>query len=167
MLTKTRDQQSSLCVDWMLRRHMDEVLAIEADSFGQPWGMDDFRNCLIDRNRLGQVATVDYRVVGFMIYAIQDQTYELLTMAVSADWRFRGVGRRMLGHVARKLSAGRRNRVSAIVPESNLQAHLFLRACGFTARPPILHGVPTDHGVEEDAYRFVLPVCRALQLSTD
>jgi ribosomal protein S18 acetylase RimI-like enzyme len=54
------------------------------------------------------------------------------TLAVSPGARRRGVGRRLLADMKGSLLlGGTANRLRVFVPDDNLGAHLFLKACGF------------------------------------
>jgi ribosomal-protein-alanine N-acetyltransferase len=145
---------------WMVRRDMDAVLAIEAESFEHPWSERDFIDCLRRRLCIGMVARLGDRVVGFMIYELSKERIDVLNFAVAADCRRRGVGRRMVEHLAAKLSPQRRRWVTVSVGESNLAAQLFFRDCGFRAVLPILKGRYRSGDFVEDAYRFELAVDR-------
>jgi len=96
----------------------------------------------------------DERVVGFIVYELimGGKRIHLLNFAVAADCRRRGVGSAMMGKLTRKLSAGRRRRITVLVRETNLAAQQFFASCGFAAEG-VLAGEFDE--TDEDAYRMV------------
>lgn len=142
-------------IRWMIRRDMPEVLAIEAASYAEPWGEEDFLERLRRRNVIGYVAAVDGPhgsdvVVGFFVFELHADHLVILNLAVHPDHRLQGLGRAMIGKMAGKLSDHRRTHLTADVDEANLDAHLFLKACGLRATHVISGGDPSGR----DAYTF-------------
>lgn len=146
-------------IRWMIRRDMDEVLAIEAGSSPWPWSEEDFLRCLRQRNCIGMIAEpvlADARpgdppppVVGFMIYELHNARLHVLNLAVHPLWRRRGVGRALTAKLASKLRSHRRVAVVIEVRETNLAAQLFLAGQGYRALQ-VQRGFYEDSG--EDAY---------------
>ena len=136
-------------VRWMLQRHMPEVLGIENASFEFPWTEAEFVACVRQRNCVGLVAEVDDKVVGYMIYEMAKSKIRLLNLAVSPEWRRRGVGRYLVQKLINKLSLQKRNRITLEVRETNLPAQLFFRSLGFRATS-VLRNFYQD--TPEDAY---------------
>ena len=126
-------QEVCVHIRWMIRRDMPEVLAIENRSFEFPWSDEDFIRCLRQRNCIGMVAEYDERVVGFMIYELHKNRLHVLNFAVRPEFRRRGVGHSMIRKLIGKLSDQRRNRILLEIRETNLDAQLFFRDCGFRA----------------------------------
>ena len=116
-----------------IRRDMDEILRIEAESFGvNRWSEEEFLACLRQRNVIGVVIARDcYEVVGFMIYQLSKQKLIVLNMAVQPASRRQGFGRLALQRLKDKLHQQRRTIVQANVTEDNVNAHLFFSGCGF------------------------------------
>jgi ribosomal-protein-alanine N-acetyltransferase len=141
--------QSKVHIRWMIRRDMQEVLAIENGSFEFPWHEEDFLRCLRQRNCIGMVADQDDRVVGFMIYELHKSRLHILNFAVSAQARRQGVGSQMVEKLVGKLSSQRRSRILLEVRETNLAAQLFFRENGFRALS-VLRDFYED--TPEDAY---------------
>jgi [ribosomal protein S18]-alanine N-acetyltransferase len=120
-------------IRWMIRRDMPEVMEIEELGFEFPWSEKDFMRCLRQRNCIGMVAEHGDRVVGFMIYELHKKRLEILKCAVHPNWRAEGIGRQMMEKLINKLSHQRRDKLTASVPERNLDAQLFFRAMGMRA----------------------------------
>ena len=157
----------------MIRRDMADALDIENDGFEFPWSEDDFIRCLRQRNCIGMVAEQEDRVVGFMIYELHKTRLHLLNLAVSKDYRRRGVGAQMLAKLTAKLSTQRRTRILLEVRETNLPAQVFFRTLGFRA-VSVLRDFYDD--TTEDAYlmqyryrpvesEMILPINRITKLA--
>ncbi len=136
-------------VRWMLREDLEAVLRIEHESFEFPWSESEFLACIQRPNCIAMVAVVQEKVVGYMIYEMGPQWFQILNLAVDAEYRRSGVGRALVQRLINKLSPRRRYKISLQVRETNLPAQLFFRALGFRAKA-ILHDHYPD--TAEDAY---------------
>ena len=132
-ISEPEKSESHIDIRWLIRRDMDEVLRIEAESFGvNRWSEEEFLACLRQRNCIGVVIVRDYsEVLGFMIYELHKQKLTILNMALQPVSRRQGFGRLAIDRMEVKLSQQRRTSVQAHVTEDNLDAHLFFSACGF------------------------------------
>ncbi len=128
-----RKQELRVHIRWMIRRDMLEILEIEKHAFEFPWCEEDFIRCLRQRNCIGMVAERDEQIVGFMIYELHKTRLHILNFAVHPDYRRRSVGKQMVDKLIGKLSHQRRTRILLEVRETNLDAQLFFRNCGFRA----------------------------------
>lgn len=120
-------------IRWLIRRDMDEVLAIERSSFEFPWTEEEFLCCLRQRNCIGTVAELDHEIVGFMIYELHQSMLRILNFAVAPGMRRHGVGQQMVQRLIDKLSQQRRREIVLEVRETNLDAQLFFQNCDFRA----------------------------------
>lgn len=120
-------------IRWLIRRDMDEVLAIERASFKFPWTEEEFLCCLRQRNCIGTVAELDHEIVGFMIYELHQSMLRILNFAVSPEHRRHGIGHQMVQRLIDKLSQQRRREIVLEVRETNLSAQLFFSNCDFRA----------------------------------
>lgn len=147
---------ATIHIRWMIRRDMDEVMAIEEECFGEfAWGEKDFLKCLRQRNCIGMVAEQRDAVVGFMIYELHKSQLFLVNLAVAEDSQGIGVGRAMIAKLAGKLSQHRRTAIALEVRERNLAAQKFFRAMGFEATR-VLRERFEDTGEDAYAMRYVL-----------
>src|SRR4051812_30431620 len=147
-------------IRWMIRRDMQEVLAVENESFEFPWCEDDFLRCLRQRNCIGMVAEHDDQIVGFMIYELHKQRLHVLNFAVAARFRRTGVASQMATKLIAKLSTQRRSRILLEVRETNLAAQLFFRSAGFRAVSVLrsfYEDTPEDAYLMQYRYRAVEP----------
>lgn len=136
-------------VRWLIQRDMPDVLRFES-SLDDPWSREDILTLLRQRNCIGMVAEQGEKVVGYMLYELHERRIDLLRLVVCPRHRSLGVGRQMLEKIQSKLSTHRRSHIIADVPDGNLPAQKWLRACGWRAIC-VVRGDP-------DLYRFVLRV---------
>lgn len=94
----------------------------------------------------------EFLPVGVALYTVRRGRLTLDRLAVHPLARRRNVGRRLLAEVQRRTLTHCVPRVVATVPETDLDALRFARACG--VRPARL--VPGEPG-EPDGVRFVVP----------
>lgn len=120
-------------IRWLIRRDMDEVLAIERSSFEFPWTEEEFLCCLRQRNCIGTVAELDHQIVGFMIYELHQSMLRILNFAVAPELRRNSIGSQMVQRLVDKLSQQRRREIVLEVRETNLDAQLFFAKGGFRA----------------------------------
>ncbi len=120
-------------IRWLIRRDMDEVLAIERYSFQFPWTEEEFLCCLRQRNCIGTVAELDHKIVGSMIYELHKSILRILNFAVAPEARRHGIGRQMVQRLIDKLSQQRRREIVLEVRETNVPAQLFFSNNGFRA----------------------------------
>jgi ribosomal-protein-alanine N-acetyltransferase len=126
-------------IRWMIRRDMEEVMAIENHKLRDPWQEEDFLKCLRQRNCIGMVAETkdglqsEPYVRGFMVYCLEKNRLEVLNMAVHRNWKHRDIGTAMMDKLKSKLSSHRRTSIHWQVSETNLAGQLFLKSQGFRA----------------------------------
>lgn len=120
-------------IRWMIRADLPQVLAIEEACYSDPWSKADFVKKLGMRNNIALVVEVQDTVCGYCVYTLQKDHLEILNLAIDPMVARRGYGAALLEKVAAKLSPLKRNRVTALVSERNLDVLLFLKACGFLA----------------------------------
>lgn len=120
-------------VRWMIRRDMNDVLAIENQSYTHAWTEDDFLRCLRQRNCIGMTAEQDDKIVGFAIYELRKSKVHVLNFAVAPFYRRAGVGTRIIAKLTEKLQQHQRSKLTLVVSERNLATQLWLRKRGFKA----------------------------------
>jgi ribosomal-protein-alanine N-acetyltransferase len=131
--TIEKSEGEKVRIRWMVCRDLEEVLAIEKESFDDPWFEADFIRVLRQRNCIGMVAQTENEVVGFMVYELFINRIHLMNFSVKAECRRKGVGAQMVEKLISKLSTRRRMRIELEVVEGNLRAQLFFRSQGFRA----------------------------------
>ena len=136
-------------IRWLIRRDMEAVQAIENASFTHPWSGDEWLENLKERDTIGTVIEDDLRILGYAVYKLGKTKFELLNLAVKPVDRRCGHGRQMIERLIGKLDPQNRTAIECTVTDDNLQAQLFLQACGFKAVR-----VVKDAWNGSDAYRF-------------
>ncbi len=133
---------------WLITADLPQVLQLAEDFPGLPWGAEDFQECFRSLDTIGKVVEVDGAVIGFLIYQLDREEREVIVrcLAVAPAWQRHGVGLSMVHSLEKKLDQGY-ERVSALVPETNLPLQLLLRGAGFRAVR-----VLRRYYDEEDAY---------------
>jgi ribosomal-protein-alanine N-acetyltransferase len=143
---------SQIKTRWITRRDLPEIMAIEKAAFSDPWVGSDFVEWLSDPGVVGIVATEGKHIEGYAVLGLHKRSVDIINFAVSPSRRRQGVGRILMARVAKYLDRGKRVVIVAEVKETNLEAQLFLRACGFIAGP--ISKSRFRNG--EDSYKFTL-----------
>ncbi len=118
-------------IRWLIRRDMDEVLAIEKGCFAYPWTEEEFLCCLRNRNCIGSVFEYHHMILGFMIYELHKSRLHIANMAIMPSRHRKKIGSKMVQRLVDKLRQQRRRLITTHVRESNLGAQLFFQQCGF------------------------------------
>jgi len=80
---------------------LDEVYKIERESFTEPWSKASFHEAISDDKNHYMVAVIDGIIVGYCgYYGVMDEGY-IYNVAVSKDYRRRGIGFTMLNELIR------------------------------------------------------------------
>jgi ribosomal-protein-alanine N-acetyltransferase len=118
----------------METRDLDGVLAIERESFSNPWGEMTFRGEIQNKNishPLVAVHTADKKVIGYILYwAIKDEV-QVNNIAVAARHRRSGVAEGMMRHVLGAVRTAGAAFVSLEVRFSNAPAQALYAKLGF------------------------------------
>lgn len=147
---------------WLMPQHLDRVYALEQRGCQFPMSEEDLEGLLSQPKTLGVVFLSEH-VPDLDAYAIYKSTHRGVTIervVVDPHMRGQGLGREILREAHRmgsrnpdipKSRPGDLAPLRAVVYEGNLQAQLFLRACGMRCCK-ILHD-HFDRG--EDGYLFL------------
>lgn len=107
------------------------VLAVENDSFSDPWSLASLRECAASERMIFLAAVRGDSVLGFGILGVAADESEVLDIAVSPDARGCGIGKELLA----ALLAGAKSRGAAAcyleVRESNAPATGLYTGFGF------------------------------------
>lgn len=115
----------------MRRRHLPEVLGIEAQVYPRPWSERLFADELDRSGRVYVVARVGSQVVGYAGLLMIADDGHVATVAVDPAWQRRGIARALLAELvtgALRLGA---NQLTLEVRVSNLGAQALYRSFGF------------------------------------
>ncbi len=113
---------------WMTRRDVAQVAAIEGDTFDYPWTAADFRTALKTRGICCIVIEGYRQVLAYAIYDHHDGRLYVLNLVVHYEFRRQGLGRWLVESIQDRVAA---MTVYANVTETNVEAQLFFRECGF------------------------------------
>jgi [ribosomal protein S18]-alanine N-acetyltransferase len=112
-------------------RDATAIAKLHAASFHRGWSEDELERLLVERNVLTHRATVNGRLVGFIMSRVAAGEAEILSVAVAAAYRGKGLARRMLNlHMGRLSGIGTRV-IFLEVDESNAAARQLYRRAGF------------------------------------
>ena len=107
------------------------IAALHAASFPRGWSESEFERLLADRTIVAHRARVGQRLAGFILSRLAADEAEILSVAVGASNRKRGVARALLGrHMSRLAGLG----IAAVfleVEEGNAAARRLYAAAGF------------------------------------
>ena len=118
-----RPQFEQHAVRWMIRRDMPQILAIEQLAFPDPWPEDTFNKHLRRTDTIGKIVEHKDRIVGFVVYRLLRDRFDVLNLAVAEPWRRRGVATALLADLATRLTVSRRPLlVAQLSPHHNQRA---------------------------------------------
>ena len=84
---------------------LDQVMAIETDSFSLPWSRNSFEVELKKESCFSIVALANYKVVGYLIVWLVADKIHIANIAVHYEWRRHGIAE-MLMRIAIQNSKG-------------------------------------------------------------
>jgi len=137
------------------------ILAIEEESFSEPWLPGEFLEFLRQKGHYGLVADIlPYNpTVAYLLFSRDEKNgYDLTiaNMAVNRQYRRLGLASRLISILVHAiLQGGKKGRIITEVGDTNHVAHLFLAANGFRAVRMVRNGFRYENGDTEDLYRFV------------
>jgi len=107
------------------------IAHLHAASFHRGWSDTEIERMLLDRNVLAHRAVSGRSFAGFILSRMVTDEAEILSVAVAARWRSRGLARRLLDlHLRRLAGLGTRS-VFLEVEEGNQPALRLYRRAGF------------------------------------
>ena len=137
----------------MTSADLDEVMAIERDSFAYPWSSRFFSQELEVECARALLAELDGQIAGYVLFWLLPDEIDIHNIAVHIKFRRRGLGRLLLSQVVararRRLSA----RVTLEVRVSNSPARRLYESLGFVITG-LRRGYYSDNG--EDALAMAL-----------
>ncbi len=149
--------ETHVCTRWMIRaRDMTEVLANEAAAHGPAaWSEEDFLRALRSRKVIGTIAEAGEKVVGHMVYELNDGHLRILNLTAGPGPDTRGVLTLFLDKLKSKLSSHRRTKIVTTVADAALDAHRLLSSQGFKATRVLRHAC--DDGGDAYEFTYALP----------
>ena len=129
-------------LDWLLglsapavspagTRDAEQFAVLHAAAFGRGWSAEEFERLLIERNVVADRAMSSTRLTGFVISRLAADQAEILSIAVAAPHRGRGLARKLLDVHLRRLAAYGVNSVFLEVDKRNVPACRLYAGLGF------------------------------------
>jgi ribosomal-protein-alanine N-acetyltransferase len=103
-------------------RDAEHLAALHSAAFGRGWSAEEFERLLIEPNVIADRAMSGTDLAGFAISRLAADQAEILSIAVAAPYRGRGLARRLLDVHLRRLAAYGVNSVFLEVDERNASA---------------------------------------------
>ena len=107
------------------------IATLHAASFHRGWSETEIEQLLIDRNVVADRALAGRRLAGFILSRLISGEAEILSVAVAAGERSRGLARRLLDLHLRRLAGLGTRTVFLEVGEDNQPARRLYRRAGF------------------------------------
>ena len=112
-------------------RDAQRLAQLHAASFHRGWGESEFESMIAERNTLVHRLRLGRKIVGFAVSRIGADEAEILSIAIDADKRGRGLSRNLLlTHLGHLAGRGVR-RIFLEVEENNAPALRLYEGCGF------------------------------------
>jgi ribosomal-protein-alanine N-acetyltransferase len=125
-----------MAIRWKIRRDLSQIMAIERESFDDPWNEEHFRDITdITKNKTIMTMVCEEevdRIRGFIVYGLRAKSYHLLNLAVTSSARRQGIATQFIARIQDNCSS-KRHTITTVVREANLTGQLFFRSCGFRA----------------------------------
>jgi ribosomal-protein-alanine N-acetyltransferase len=107
------------------------LAALHGAAFHRGWSESEFEQLLVDRNVVTDRAAAGRNVVGFIMSRLALDEAEILSIAVAAARRGKGLARRLLDVHLRRLAGLGARAVFLEVEEGNVPARRLYRRAGF------------------------------------
>jgi [ribosomal protein S18]-alanine N-acetyltransferase len=107
------------------------IATLHAASFHRGWSDGEIEHLLLDRHVVAHRATAGRHLAGFILSRLVEGEAEILSVAVAAAWRARGLARRLLDLHLRRLAGFGVRTVFLEVGEDNTPALRLYRRAGF------------------------------------
>jgi [ribosomal protein S18]-alanine N-acetyltransferase len=112
-------------------RDAPRLAQLHAASFHRGWGDGEFESMIAERNTLVHRLRLGRKTIGFAVSRIGADEAEILSIAIDADKRGRGLSRNLLlTHLGHLAGRGVR-RIFLEVEENNAPARRLYERCGF------------------------------------
>jgi len=112
-------------------RDAEQLAVLHAAAFRRGWSTEEFERLLIERNVVADRAMSGARLAGFVISRLAADQAEILSIAVAAPHRGRGLARKLLDVHMRRLVEYGINSVFLEVDERNAPARRLYAGLGF------------------------------------
>jgi ribosomal protein S18 acetylase RimI-like enzyme len=129
---------------------LPNLFKLEAKSPEKGWTRKEFYKFMTKRTAAAFVATDNSNIIGYVLLEVAKPDILVRRLTIQPPYRRRKVGRSLLEYLAEQLAKIKWKRIQADIPDTNLIAHLFLRACKYRAT----HVIRATAGWDRDLYHF-------------
>ncbi|HSG71107.1 MAG TPA: GNAT family N-acetyltransferase, partial [Planctomycetaceae bacterium] len=131
--------------------HLEDCLCIERTT-DSPWSKGDFEAYRKSDRHLMRVALWNRHVMGYIVFQIGEDHFEIKNVAVCEAARRQGIGSQLVGYVVNKIGDPDvpQASVEVVVRETRNDLIEFFSNCGFEAIRPVVKNRFLDTG--EDGY---------------
>lgn len=140
---------ASASVRHMIHRDIPACVEIDYEHAALSWLEPDFHEAITAPRRVGMVAEVDDKIVGFMVYEMHEDHLTLLKLVgVPGSGAYRALGSRLAANPG--LVAGKRTYIDSCPEDVDVAFQLRLSAMGFKAVGTM--PIQTPRGEERTGY---------------
>lgn len=111
---------------------LDEVAALEAVCYADPWSRDQFQRELETSCAFSDLCRIDGDLAGYHCYWLIAGEMQILNLAIAPEFQRRGLARRLLNHAFARCRPLALQRAYLEVRTSNAAAITLYRSCGFS-----------------------------------
>jgi len=121
----------SAVVEPAMLRDAPQLSQLHRASFHRGWGVNEFEQMLLERNTLAHRLRMGHRIVGFAISRTAADEAEILSIAIAANYRGRGLSHALLRTHLGYLAGHGLQTVFLEVEENNAPARALYQKAGF------------------------------------
>jgi ribosomal protein S18 acetylase RimI-like enzyme len=156
-MPKVAQKEPVPTVSWMKKAHFPDVLAIEEKLRAwEGWSQKVFMENLRDKQTIGVVVEIQWVVVGFSIYKIEENQINIMKFDVTPEFSYTSsrAAHVLIQNIVKKAKDYNKN-VVAVFPEDNsdLEKYKFFAKEGFSSKL-LRNFFHKTHDEYEDGYQF-------------
>lgn len=115
------------------KKDLLDVALIEKSCFSDPWHLDSFEKTLENDFYYFLVATIEDKIVGYIVLFSLYEQAEIVNLAVLESYKKKGIASKLLNEVIRYIKNTIATEIFLDVRESNIVARCFYEKLGFVA----------------------------------
>ena len=118
----------------MTKDDLDEVMAIECSAYRYPWSSGFFLQELQVACARSILAELDGKICGYVLFWLLPGSIDVHNLAITPEFRRRGIARMLMGQVVAAASVQSATRVTLEVRQSNMRQKSFMPRSGLFKR---------------------------------
>lgn len=139
---------------WLQQCHVPVVRAISGATGHRHWLKWQLTKLLLREDVGGFGHLYKGHLLGYVLFRMSESEFTIIDFGVRPACQRRKVATHLFNDLKRRVRRGRRDCITAKVPDYCLTAHLFLKSCGFVAEQIIRgYGNKPDHYVFRHRYQ--------------